>query len=297
MSGHSSAKPEFSNPLIWTVGLVGFALALAWMFGSFMQKGYGDGKQHPKPRAPLAGPAIPDHMALIKGMLVDNLGDAVSLGEGVYAKNCITCHGADGQMGSGGARKFGAEALQNAEYGDGTNPATLYHTLLNGWNGGLMPKQGHLSDEEKYAVIAYMREKFYKGKPEYRELNDTYLAELQAAVPAPREAGADTGAGPNPALKPITIPVYEVLAEQAAATEEADSDAAWYAAIAASDLAEISAYKPSVLRIADSTAAHDLRVAVGKGGKRMPLLQYLIVQRLPRWFRNSVLYRMLNLLS
>lgn len=265
MSDHGSSPTEYTNPFLWTAGLVGFALVLVWMFQSQMRQGYGDGMQHPvvKPIENV-GEAVPDHMALINEWLVEKRSKAIDEGEAVYTANCVSCHGPNGQLAAGGARKFGNEALKNDAYGLPTSPLSLYNTLHQGYNGGAMPKQGHLSEVQKYQVIAYMRDRWLKQTDQYSALDDEYITELAAMAPAPREAGIDPDAGPHPATQPIGIPVYAVLS-RVADSHSADASDAWFNAMRHRDFGDWADMKDPFLRLADTVIADDVRRAIEAG--------------------------------
>ena len=163
---------DTSNPVLWTVILVAFVAGSAWWFAYMFSGGAYHAKQHPKVLASGAtGPVEPDHATLIAD-LEDPSPELLKLGKQVWlGGGCTACHGEDGNLGQSGARKMGQDALLN-----GNDPYSMYLTLVNGYNG--MPAQGALSPEEKYAVVAYIRENFFKtsNESQYSLVNAEYLA-------------------------------------------------------------------------------------------------------------------------
>ncbi len=73
------------------------------------------------------------------------------LGREVYSRNCVGCHGASGQGGTGAKLNGGVVA---EEYPD---PADQFAVIANGRNQ--MPAfSGKLSDDEIEAVVRFTRE-------------------------------------------------------------------------------------------------------------------------------------------
>jgi mono/diheme cytochrome c family protein len=79
----------------------------------------------------------------------DITGDAAA-GADVYAANCVSCHGANGEGVSGPAM-----TEEVPEYDD----AQLEDIIVNGTDGG-MPAFGSLSDQDLADLVAYLRETF-----------------------------------------------------------------------------------------------------------------------------------------
>lgn len=217
MSEHSDTPEERSNPVLWTVAMVAFIAAVAWWF-AYM---YGGGAYHAH-QNPLsadagdAGPVEPDHAALIQ-QLDDS--DMVDQGKAVYAANCTACHGADGGQGSNAA----ARSFLDQEFVNGADPYSMYLTLKNGLGAG-MPAQGGLSAEEKYAVIAYIREEFLaeSNPSQYISVDDTYLAEGGPNGPWPAPGGGGGGGDGGSPASPGKD--YQLTAPVAAAMARAERD-------------------------------------------------------------------------
>lgn len=72
-------------------------------------------------------------------------------GRDVYSRNCVGCHGATGQGGTG--KKLN-EGIVVAEYPD---PADQFAIIANG-NNQMPAFTGKLSDEEIDAVVRFTRE-------------------------------------------------------------------------------------------------------------------------------------------
>ncbi len=120
-----------------------------------------------------------DHAKLISGWNRRTLAD----GRQTYTTLCITCHGdpqKDGSLPT--ARKFHLEALKN-----GNDPYRMFQTLQKGY--GLMVPQPQLDASQKYAVIQYIRETFFKplNKSQYFEVSDSYLASLPKGLELPSQ--------------------------------------------------------------------------------------------------------------
>ncbi len=94
-------------------------------------------------------------------------------GQQIYQASCIQCHGPDGNTPSlATARAFGKQKLK---FGD--DPYSMFKTLSHG--NGLMAPTSALSPQERYEVIAYIRDSFMKGSnPDYQAVTDEYLETL-----------------------------------------------------------------------------------------------------------------------
>ena len=91
-----------------------------------------------------------------------------------YRESCFACHGNIEQPGSiPNSRQFWTEPFKN-----GSDPYSMYQTLTRGH--GLMPPQVHLTPQEKYEVIHYIREEFIKEKnpDQYFNITNQYLRSL-----------------------------------------------------------------------------------------------------------------------
>lgn len=136
-----------------------------------------------------------DHAGLIGGWNKQTY----EQGKNIYQSLCVTCHGTESKEGSmPTSRKLHAEAMKN-----GADPFRMFQTLQNGY--GLMPPMHQFSDEEKYAVIHYVREGMFKTKnpTQYTTVDADYLSSL----PKPLGPGA---AKSNVARKPKVKPFEEM---------------------------------------------------------------------------------------
>jgi putative heme-binding domain-containing protein len=141
-----------------------------------------------RPDPALVAPPMPeyerrlDHAGLIAGMDADGL----RRGEAIYSRVCANCHGTGGQPGSlPNAPRFASAALKN-----GSDPYSLYRTITDGF--GQMAPQSWMVPRQKYDVIHYIREMFFKPhhSAQYVTINRAYLDRLPrgtARGPAPSE--------------------------------------------------------------------------------------------------------------
>ena len=121
-----------------------------------------------------------DHASVLGGMKPANFAN----GQRIYEGLCVNCHGKDGITPSLPlSRAFGKGELKF-----GTDPYSLYRTLTYG-NGNMAP-QTWMTEQERYDVIHFIRERFMKTmRTDYRPVNDDYLAGL------PKKISADLNAG------------------------------------------------------------------------------------------------------
>jgi mono/diheme cytochrome c family protein len=210
-SHHAPAKPESSNPVLWTLVVLVFLGITAGWFAHWMSQGALHARSLPK--VELNKPKAINHEAFIS----DTSKAFLTEGQGVYEANCITCHGIDGGAGSvANARIFNQQPMAN-----GSDPYAMYETLVNGYQA--MPAQPGLSPAEKYAVVHYIRETFQKPNlPDaYFEVTDDYMA--SAPWPAPG-AGGEGAPYVHPLDKDQTVPISAVMAGMVAeAAVEVDS--------------------------------------------------------------------------
>ncbi|GAB4419483.1 MAG: hypothetical protein OHK0039_31940 [Bacteroidia bacterium] len=91
-----------------------------------------------------------DATPLAAGLITDPLNDGydkLAHGGAIYTRNCVVCHGADGQAGKSGAKNLATTQLADAD---------IEALLLAGKNS--MPAYGKLLGEaDRAAVIAYLR--------------------------------------------------------------------------------------------------------------------------------------------
>ncbi|MBI3534615.1 MAG: cytochrome c [Deltaproteobacteria bacterium] len=90
--------------------------------------------------------------------------ELLAKGKASFEVNCLTCHGATGD-GNGPAgqymnpkpRNFGKDKLKN-----GDTPESMFKTVSNGLVNTAMVAFGHLPEEERWAIILYIRTTFMK---------------------------------------------------------------------------------------------------------------------------------------
>lgn len=93
--------------------------------------------------------------------------EALALGQQVYETSCAACHGADGT-----GEVLGAADFTDLRLVDDRAPRDFYQAVTQGV--GSMPAwQGRLSQNERWAVIDYLRTFSYDPGPEYQGLSDT----------------------------------------------------------------------------------------------------------------------------
>lgn len=143
------------------------------------------------------------HAEVLKGMGKDNFAN----GQRIYEGLCVNCHGKDGITPSLPiSRAFGKGDLKF-----GTDPYSLYRTLTHG--NGNMAAQTWMTEQERYDVIHFIRERFMKPMhPAYKPLTPEYLANL------PRKISADLGAGRTQMVRdfgPALASQFERTAESA----------------------------------------------------------------------------------
>lgn len=127
-----------------------------------------------KPPANLISPEPPEYEKRIDhaGMLRALDTKAFARGEATYRRVCANCHGTLEMAGSlPVAPRFAESALKN-----GNDPFAMYQTLTRGF--GLMPAQSWMVPSQKYEVIHYIRETFFRPKARLTPLDDRYLASL-----------------------------------------------------------------------------------------------------------------------
>ena len=107
-----------------------------------------------------------DHRRIIKRLRDRDF----ETGESIYHGYCFNCHGADGNTPSlPSARAFGTEKLRF-----GSDPYRMFMTLSQG--NGLMAPMSHLTPNERYQVVHYIRQAFMKPtNPDYFEVTEEYL--------------------------------------------------------------------------------------------------------------------------
>jgi cbb3-type cytochrome c oxidase subunit III len=74
----------------------------------------------------------------------------------LYAKNCASCHGKDGQAKTFKAKLNHARNLSDAEWQNRVSDERIFNSIMNG--KGKMPAYGKkLSEQEIDALVAYVR--------------------------------------------------------------------------------------------------------------------------------------------
>lgn len=114
--------------------------------------------------------ALSDHEPLVKSWNATSL----ERGKTIYTQLCVTCHGTLDEPGSlPTAPRFHLGDLKN-----GADPYRMFQTLEKGY--GQMMAMPQYSTSQKYDVIHYIRETFFKAKNDryYTPVDDAYLASL-----------------------------------------------------------------------------------------------------------------------
>ncbi|MBL8819021.1 MAG: c-type cytochrome [Planctomyces sp.] len=129
----------------------------------------------PDPRLIAAAP-IPeyeshlDHRTLIESWDKESF----NRGEAIYLRVCANCHGTHDRQGSlPQSPRFAQAKLRN-----GSDPLSMYRTLTHGF--GFMVPQNWMVPRQKYDVIYYIREAYFKGYQQayYSSLDADYLSRL-----------------------------------------------------------------------------------------------------------------------
>ncbi len=105
--------------------------------------------------------------------------ETLALGEHIYTDNCVACHGTDGT-----GEVLGAADLTDLRLVDSRAPRDFYLTLTQG-KGSMPAWQGRLSQEERWAVIDYLRTFSY----------DPALPGEVAVTPPPTEPAEEIACG------------------------------------------------------------------------------------------------------
>ena len=77
--------------------------------------------------------------------------ETIALGQSLYGTNCATCHGPDGV-----GKVLGAADFTDLRFVDDRAPRDFYLTVTQG-KGSMPAWQGRLSQDERWAVIDYLR--------------------------------------------------------------------------------------------------------------------------------------------
>jgi len=110
-----------------------------------------------------------DHAGILKKLKAKDF----EAGRAIYNGFCVDCHGADGNRPMlPTARAFGTQKMKF-----GADPLKMFTTLTRG--NGLMGPMSHLTPNERYQVVYYIREKFMKPtNPDYKAIDREYLESL-----------------------------------------------------------------------------------------------------------------------
>lgn len=111
-----------------------------------------------------------DHLGLLTSLNQENY----KRGEAIYNRLCINCHGTHDRPGSlPTSRRFAVDIMKN-----GADPFAMYQTLTRGF--GLMVPQAWMVPQQKYDVIHYIREAYFKrdNPSQYFPVTQGYLAGL-----------------------------------------------------------------------------------------------------------------------
>lgn len=107
-------------------------------------------------------------------------------GREVYSQLCVTCHGTLDAPGSlPTAPQFHLGEMKN-----GADPYRMFQTLEKGY--GQMVAQPQYTTQQKYDVIYYLREHFFKGHNEtyLTEVDEAYLSELPRGMTGEEESAS-----------------------------------------------------------------------------------------------------------
>jgi len=93
--------------------------------------------------------------------------DKISKGEQIFKANCAMCHGDKG-MGDGPAAagiKPPPRNLVEGKWKFGGTPFVLFHTITNGSPGTSMAPWGQLSEDDRWALVAFIESITKNGAP------------------------------------------------------------------------------------------------------------------------------------
>ncbi|MDG2383879.1 MAG: c-type cytochrome [Pirellulaceae bacterium] len=140
-------------------------------------------------------PPLPEYEKDVdhRGMIATFDAESLQRGQKIYNRVCANCHGTIEREGSlPTAPRFATGKLKN-----GSDPYRLYQTLTHGY--GMMMSQRWMVPQQKYDVIHYMRESYFKKRNPslYRGIDANYLANVPSG----------TTRGP----KPIRLEPYVVM--------------------------------------------------------------------------------------
>jgi putative heme-binding domain-containing protein len=130
------------------------------------------------PPSLVAARKLPEYESKIDhaGMIGSLDKTSFSRGAVIYNRLCVNCHGDHQRVGSlPTSRRFTKDVMKN-----GADPFAMYQTLTRGF--GLMAPQSWMVPQQKYDVIHYLRETFFRNDnaSQYTAVTDQYLATLPA---------------------------------------------------------------------------------------------------------------------
>jgi len=108
------------------------------------------------------------------GLIADLDQQSFKRGAAIYQRVCANCHGTHDQPGSlPTSPRFATAKLKNR-----TDPHGMYQTLTHGF--GMMQPQGWMVPQQKYDVIHYIREAYFKqdNPSQYFHADPAYLSSL-----------------------------------------------------------------------------------------------------------------------
>ncbi len=263
MASHVQDPVERTHPLLWTAGMLAIVAILIGWFVHFYGQGSAHGRELGKLAAKKQAQAGPNHSELI----ANKSGDVIDRGSILYAKNCASCHGAQGNANPSNMnpppRNFHTEEFKNA---NGGGPYALYQVLTNGYGGGRMPSfSASLSPEDRYAVTHYLREALVKP---YN--SKAYVDKDSAKVEIPKPSAGAGEIQLPPAQRQPPKEVFALMSgvSQQAASEAADATA-WLRQAKAGALGPVAGAIVALdRRLADTAALVDLRRAVAAGDRK-----------------------------
>ena len=133
-----------------------------------------------------------DHAPILK-----NWNDkTLAQGREIYSTLCIVCHGTIDKPGSLPT----APPFAKGPFKNGTDPLSMFHTLSHGY--GQMTPQPQYTTEEKYAVIHYIRETYFR--PHLPEAYSSVTKEYLDSLPMGRAHG-------KPEVKSRPQRIYEKM--------------------------------------------------------------------------------------
>ena len=115
-----------------------------------------------------------DHAKFIRSFEDENDDKLYDMGEQIYNRVCANCHGTHDREGSlPTSPRFASGKLKN-----GSDPFKMYQTLTHGY--GLMVAQRWMVPKQKYAVIHYLREEYFReDNPDmFVKVDDAYVRSL-----------------------------------------------------------------------------------------------------------------------